>query len=110
MVRRKKAHDPVDGQFVPDNPETPNFNEHYEVEEPKPEVRGVARLGSPEAPEAPEAIETPGVQTPVTPKLRPEDTAEGKTKEVAARDNLDLNSGQRFGAKLIALAEMNRRK
>ena len=100
MVRRKKAHDPVDGQFVPDNPETPDFNEHYESQEPKSEA--------PE--ETPEAVETPGVQTPVTAKLRPEDTAEAKTKEVAARNNLDLNSGQRFGAKLIALAEMNRRK
>lgn len=100
MVRRRKAHDSADGQFVPDNPETPEINEHYS--EPEPEVDAVV--------EPEPALETPGVTTPVTPRLRPEDTAEAKTKEVAARQGLDMNSGQRYGAKLIALAEMNRRK
>lgn len=58
--------------------------------------------------EAPEATEAP--KESAVPQLSPKATVEEKMKEIEAKGHADLSTGQRFGAKLIAMAELRNKR
>lgn len=73
---------------------------------PKEEKAVVAE--APKVSESPKVSEAP--RESATPQLSPKATVDDKMKEIEARGHADLSTGQRFGAKLIAMAELRNRQ
>lgn len=76
--------------------------------EAKPPVHEEEKAVVAEAPEATEATEAP--KESAVPQLSPKATVEEKMKEIEAKGHADLSTGQRFGAKLIAMAELRNKQ
>jgi hypothetical protein len=61
----------------------------------------------PEAPETPEVAEV--VEESLPPQLSPQASVDHKMKELEAKGAADLSTGQRIGARLMAMAELRNR-